>query len=50
MAYYMLARGGLDEKRVRAIEGFADREPRDPSDPEAAINRRIEILLTVPSA
>ena len=50
MAYYMLARGGLDEKRVRAIEGFADREPRDPANPEAAINRRIEILLTVPSA
>ncbi|WP_343033886.1 MotB family protein [Aurantimonas aggregata] len=50
MAYYMLARGGLDESRVRAIEGFADREPRDPANPEAAINRRIEILLTVPSA
>jgi chemotaxis protein MotB len=49
MAYYMLARGGLDEKRVRTIEGFADRQPKDAANPEAAINRRIEILLTVPS-
>jgi len=46
MAYYMLARGGLDEERVKSIEGFADRKPRVADDPEAAINRRIEIFLT----
>jgi chemotaxis protein MotB len=45
MAYYMLVRGGLDEKRVAAIEGYADRKPKVPSNPEAAENRRIEILL-----
>ena len=50
MAYYMLARGGLDESRVKAIEGFADREPKDSANPEAAINRRIEIFLTEPQA
>ena len=42
MAYYMLARGGLEEDRVKAIEGVADREPKLPDDPEAAANRRIE--------
>ncbi|WAP67509.1 MotB family protein [Jiella pelagia] len=50
MAYYMLARGGLDETRVKAIEGFADRDPKDPKNPDAAINRRIEIFLTEPRA
>jgi len=45
MAYYMLVRGGLDEKRVDAIEGYADRRLKAPADPEAAENRRIEILL-----
>ena len=45
MAYYMLVRGGLDEKRVEAIEGYADRKLKMPGDPEAAQNRRIEILL-----
>ena len=45
MAYYMLVRGGLDEKRVVAIEGYADRRLKKPGDPEAAENRRIEILL-----
>lgn len=50
MAYYMLMRGGLEEKRFRKIEGFADREPRDPSDPQAAINRRIDILVRGPAA
>ncbi len=50
MAYYMLARGGLDETRVKAIEGFADRELKDKQNPEAAINRRIEIFLTEPRA
>jgi chemotaxis protein MotB len=45
MAYYMLVRGGLDEMRVEAIEGFADRKLKVPTDPDAAENRRIEILL-----
>lgn len=45
MAYYMLVRGGVDEKRVERIEGYADRELKVPNDPEAAENRRIEILL-----
>jgi len=49
MAYYMLARGGLDEGRVKAIEGVADRAPKIAEDPEAAANRRIEILLTEPA-
>jgi chemotaxis protein MotB len=45
MAYYMLIRGGLDEKRIERIEGYADRRPKTPAKPEAAENRRIEILL-----
>jgi chemotaxis protein MotB len=48
MAYYMLARGGVDEKRFESIEGFADRVPKIPSDTNAAENRRIEIMLKVP--
>ena len=44
-ARYMLVRGGLDEKRIRRIEGVADREPRNSEDPQAAENRRIEILI-----
>lgn len=49
-AYYMLVHGGLDEKRVESIEGFADRQPKDPANPESAVNRRIEILLIEPKA
>ncbi len=45
MAYYMLTRGGLAEDRVEAIEGHADRSLKNPADPYAAENRRIEILL-----
>ncbi|GJD52821.1 hypothetical protein OPKNFCMD_5588 [Methylobacterium crusticola] len=45
MASYMLVRGGLDEGRIERIEGHADRQPRNPADPKAAENRRIEILL-----
>ncbi len=44
-ARYMLLRGGLDEKRIRRIEGVADREPRNALDPQAAENRRIDILI-----
>jgi chemotaxis protein MotB len=45
MAYYMLVRGGLPEKRFERVEGYADRKLKIPSDPTAAENRRIEILL-----
>ena len=44
MAYYMLSRGGLTEKRFEQIEGFADHHLKDPAQPLAAENRRIEIL------
>ncbi len=44
-AYYMLVRGGLDEKRVSQVSGFADRRPKVPEDPMADANRRIEILI-----
>lgn len=43
--YYMLVRGGLDEARVRSVAGFADRRLKQPEEPYAAANRRIEILL-----
>lgn len=45
MASYMLIRGGVEEGRIERIEGHADRQPRNPADPKAAENRRIEILL-----
>lgn len=45
MAYYMLVRGGIAEQRFESIEGRADRDLRVPDDPNAAENRRIEILL-----
>jgi chemotaxis protein MotB len=45
IAYYMLVRGGLDEKRVDRIEGYADRHLKFPDKPLAPENRRIEILL-----
>ncbi|WP_028749869.1 MotB family protein [Rhizobium mesoamericanum] len=44
-AYYMIVRGGLDEKRISQVSGFADRKLKDQSDPFNATNRRIEILL-----
>ncbi len=45
MAYYMLIRGGLPEKRFERIEGYADHRLKDASHPLAAENRRIEILV-----
>jgi chemotaxis protein MotB len=45
LAQYMLIRGGLQEARIRRVEGVADREPRVPENPQAPENRRIEILL-----
>lgn len=44
-AYYMLVRGGLEERRVEEVAGFADRQLKVPDDPYADQNRRIEILL-----
>ncbi|MGK3862478.1 hypothetical protein ABI005_15480, partial [Enterococcus faecium] len=44
-AYYMLVKGGLDEKRIVRVEGYADRVPKTPADPLAPGNRRIEVLL-----
>jgi chemotaxis protein MotB len=41
----MLIRNGVDEARIRRIEGVADREPRNKDDPQAAENRRIDILI-----
>ncbi len=46
MAYYMLVRGGLAEKQVKRVEGYADHQPKNTADPDAAENRRIEILLS----
>ncbi|MHC5307638.1 MotB family protein [Bartonella sp. LJL80] len=48
MAYYMLVRGGLDEKRILRVEGYADRELKNKKDPYAAENRRIEIFMRLP--
>ncbi len=45
MAVYMLVRGGLSDSRVERVEGHADRLLKVPNDPNAAENRRIEILL-----
>jgi chemotaxis protein MotB len=45
MAFYMLVRAGLNEKKVERIEGYADHYPKFPDQPELAGNRRIEILL-----
>lgn len=45
MAYYMLVHGGIPETRFVAIEGRADRDPKIPSNTEAAQNRRIDILI-----
>jgi chemotaxis protein MotB len=45
IAYYMLARGGLDTARIERIEGYADRSLKIADDPNAAQNRRIEVLL-----
>lgn len=45
MAYFMLTRAGIPEDRFLAIEGRADKDPKVPSDTEAAENRRIDILI-----
>ncbi|WGJ14486.1 MotB family protein [Methylocapsa sp. D3K7] len=45
MALYMLARGGVSEKRIENIEGYADHHLKSPNNPNASENRRIEVLL-----
>ncbi len=45
MALYMLARGGVSEKRIEKVEGYADHRLKNPKNINAAENRRIEILL-----
>jgi chemotaxis protein MotB len=47
-AYYMLVHGGLDEKRISQVSGFADRRLKLPDDPLNDANRRIEILIQGP--
>ena len=47
VAYYMLVRAGVDEGSVERIEGYADRDLKNPAKPESAENRRIELLLKV---
>jgi chemotaxis protein MotB len=41
----MLVRGGVEERRIVEVSGFADRRPKDKANPLAAVNRRIEILM-----
>lgn len=45
MALYMLVRGGLPEGRIVRVEGHADRSLVNGQDPNADVNRRIEILI-----
>ncbi|MFW5681178.1 MAG: OmpA family protein, partial [Pseudomonadota bacterium] len=40
-----LVAAGLDEGRLARVMGKADTDPFDPSDPTAAVNRRIGIVL-----
>ena len=44
-AYFMLTRGGIEEKRISQISGFADHRLKFPKDPLNAGNRRIEVLI-----
>lgn len=50
MAFHMLVRGGVAEKRFARIEAHADRSPRNTRSADAAENRRIEILVRDPGA
>lgn len=45
MIYYILRRAGISENRINSIEGYADRKLKNPKFPNAAENRRIEILI-----
>ncbi|MFM9938885.1 MAG: flagellar motor protein MotB [Hyphomicrobiaceae bacterium] len=44
-AYAMLLRAGVEEARFERIEAYADRKPKVVNQPEAAANRRIDILM-----
>lgn len=44
-ALFMLVRGGVPEERIIQVSGFADRRLKDPGNPYAEVNRRIEILV-----
>jgi chemotaxis protein MotB len=44
-AYAMLLRSGIEEARFERIEAHADRKLKVANDPEAAANRRIDIIL-----
>ena len=44
-ALFMLVRGGVPEERITQVTGFADRRLKDPENPYAEVNRRIEILV-----
>lgn len=44
-ALFMLVRGGVPEDRINQVTGFADRRLKDPENPYAEVNRRIEILV-----
>ena len=48
MAYYMLVRGGMEERKVEKISGQADMKLKLPDDPFAPGNRRIEVFLKLP--
>ncbi|MDZ4790690.1 MAG: MotB family protein [Hyphomicrobiales bacterium] len=45
MAHYMLIRGGVGESRFERIEGYGATGLKLPQKPDAAANRRIEILM-----
>ena len=49
MAHYMLRRGGIPDSRIQRDEGWADNELRNKDKPLNPENRRIELLLKVPS-
>jgi chemotaxis protein MotB len=42
---YALMRGGLVDQRISRVSGYADHRLKNPKDPFAANNRRIEIFL-----
>lgn len=45
MTYYMLLRAKVEDARFLAVEGYADRNLKNRSNPLAAENRRIDILI-----
>ncbi len=40
-----LANGGVSEKQIDEIRGYADKRLRDPADPFSVVNRRISIII-----